>query len=162
MIESAHEWRWILYALLLVAAVSDIQSMRIPNLIPLAVVGALLAVLLITAAPPEAYMDAALSSLIGLGVGYGFFRLKLMGGGDGKLFAASAAWFSAGALLSVGFFVSLAGIIVALAALAFRSVRPAAASPIGGRLRAALKAPIPYGVAIAVGVVIASQIPSLG
>lgn len=163
MIESAYDWRWVLYALLAAAAASDIRSYRIPNVLPLAVVGALVVAMIFSAAPAEDYAAAAGSGLIGLGVGYAFFRLRLMGGGDGKLFAAAAAWFSAGALLSVGFFVSLAGIAVALAALFARTRRSVGAGAgDGGALKAALKTRVPYGVAIAIGVVIASLVPARG
>lgn len=158
MIDSAYDWRFLLYALLVAAAASDLRSMRIPNALPIAVVAALVGALLLAGAPPDAFRDAALSGLIGLFVGYALFRLRLMGGGDGKLFAASAAWFGSGALLAVGFFVSLAGIVVALLALVARS---SALAKQPASVRAALKTPVPYGVAIALGVVIAAEFSAL-
>lgn len=159
MIESAHDWRWLLYALLVAAAIGDIRSLRIPNIFPLAIVGALIAALLAASAPADAYFKAAISGAIGFSVGYAFFALGLMGGGDGKLFAAAATWFGAGALLSVGLWVSVAGIFVALAALVARSGSMKAGD--AGAARPALKTPIPYGVAIAAGVIIAAQSPAL-
>lgn len=159
MIEGAQDWRWLLFALLVAAAIGDVRSYRIPNALPLAIVGALFVALVVTSAPAEAYVKAATSGAIGLGIGYAFFMVGLMGGGDGKLFAAAASWFSAGALLSVGLWVSLAGVIVALAALAIRAVRPKSAG--GPAAVPTLKTPVPYGVAIAAGVIAAAQMPTL-
>ncbi len=162
MIDSVFDWRWMLFVLLGAAAVGDIRSYRIPNIIPVGVIIALVVALVASSAPAEDYAAASASGLIGLGVGYAFFRFGLMGGGDGKLFAAAAAWFNAGALLSVGFFVSLAGIAVALAALAARSLRPATPTTAGGgAMKSLLKTRIPYGVAIAAGVAIATSSPPL-
>ncbi len=159
MIESAYDWRWALYALLLAAAVGDIRSMRIPNFIPLSIVAALVTALAAASAPADAYAKAAVSGLVGLAIGYGFFALRLMGGGDGKLFAAAATWFTAGALLSVGLWVSISGIAVALAALMVRTLRRASQAEHSGP--SPMKTPIPYGVAIAAGVIIAAQTPPL-
>lgn len=158
MIESVETWRWLLYVLLGAAALSDIRSLRIPNYFPLGVVAALVVALVAASAAPEAYAQAAGSALIGLAVGYAVFALKLMGGGDGKLFAAAAAWFQPSALLAVGFWVSLSGIGLALAALAARALRAQAKSAPDVAATPALKTPIPYGVAIAVGALIAAEI----
>jgi prepilin peptidase CpaA len=163
VIESAYDWRWLLYALLAAAAATDIRSYRIPNALPLAVVAALLLAMFVSSAPAEDYAAAAGSGLIGLAVGYALFRFRLMGGGDGKLFAAAAAWFSVEALLGVGLFVSLAGIAVALAALLARTRRSVGAGAgAGGAMKAALKTRVPYGVAIAIGVVVASLVSAQG
>lgn len=163
MIESVCDWRWLLYALLAAAALSDIRTMRIPNALPLGVVGALIVALAANSAPAEDYAAAALSGLIGLGVGYLFFTLRIMGGGDGKLFAATACWFGASALLGLGLWISIAGLFVGLAALAARALRARASSAEGGgSVVSALKAPAPYGVAIALGSVFAAEAPLFG
>ncbi len=85
-----------------------------------------------------------------------------MGGGDGKLFAASAAWFNAGALLGVGLLVSMAGVVVALAALAARAIGKMSPTSKDCAIRPAFKTKVPDGVAIAIGVIVAAQPPSLG
>lgn len=157
MIEGAQDWRWLLYALLVIAAIGDIRSLRIPNILPIAIVATLVVALMATAAPPDDFVKAATSGLIGLAIGYGLFAARLMGGGDGKLFAAAAAWFSAEALLSVGLWISIAGIVVALAALVVRSLRRASRSD--AVETPTMKTPIPYGVAIAAGVIIAAHVP---
>lgn len=152
MIESVHDWRWLLFALLAVAAASDIRALKIPNELSLAIVAAAAVALAANGAPPADFASAAISGLIGLAVGYALFAAGLMGGGDGKLFAAGATWFAPPALLAAGLFTSLAGVVLALAVFAARTLRNArGANPIGASARAAMKGPIPYGVAIAAG-----------
>jgi Flp pilus assembly protein protease CpaA len=80
-----------------------------------------------------------------------------MGAGDGKLFAA-ATWFTAGALLAAGLWAALAGVAVALAMLTVRALRRMSSSErVGAAVKGALKTPVPYGVAIALGFVAAAQ-----
>lgn len=158
MIETVENWRWILFALLAAAALSDIRSLRIPNAIPVGIALSAALALFISKAPPADYATAASSGLIGLCVGYAFYALGLMGAGDGKLFAAAATWFTAGALLAASLWVSLAGVAVALAMLAVRTLRKLNSSErIGAVVKSALKTPVPYGVAIALGFVAAAQ-----
>ena len=153
MIEGTEGFRLLLYALLAGAVAGDIRSFRIPNIIPLLVLGALALALVLSGAPPESWRDAAISGLFGLGAGYLLYRLKMMGGGDGKLIAATAAWFGARSLLGLAFLISLAGIFVALVALVARTT---AGAP--GGVKAALKTRVPYGVAIALGAMAAAEL----
>lgn len=158
MIETIEDWRWLLYALLAAAAVSDIRSLKIPNALPIAIAASSALILFAGGAAPVDYGTAAFSGLIGLGVGYAFYAFGLMGAGDGKLFAAAATWFSAGTLLPVSLFVSLAGVALALALLAIRTMRGLrTADSVGAPLKSALRTPVPYGVAIAFGFVAAAQ-----
>lgn len=158
MIEIVENWRWLLYALLAAAAASDMRSLRIPNALPVAIALSAAIVLFIGKASPADYVTAASSGLIGLGVGYAFYALGLMGAGDGKLFAAAATWFTAGALLFAGLWVSLAGVAVALAMLAVRTLRNMSSSErVSAAVKGALKTPVPYGVAIALGFIAAAQ-----
>lgn len=163
MIESIENWRWLLYLMLVAAALSDLRSFTIPNVIPIGTALATALILFISKAPPSDYSTAAASGLIGLCVGYAFYSFGLMGAGDGKLFAAAATWFATEALLGVGFLVSLAGVCVALVMLAVRTLRNMSApDPAAGGVKAALKTPIPYGVAIAIGYIAAAQLPIAG
>jgi len=154
VIEEAYNWRWALYGILLFAAASDIQSYRIPNALPLSVIGTLFVALIVSGARPDAYGVAATSALIGLAVGYAFFFFRLMGGGDGKLFAASAAWFEPSSLIVVALMISLAGIAVSLTMLGLRLAAPRQES---GLQTPVLKTAVPYGVAIMAGVIAAAE-----
>ncbi|OFX00211.1 MAG: hypothetical protein A3E78_06445 [Alphaproteobacteria bacterium RIFCSPHIGHO2_12_FULL_63_12] len=158
MIETVENWRWLLYALLAAAAFSDLRSLKIPNALPVLIALSAAAVLFIGKAAPSDYAAAAASGLIGLGVGYALYAVGLMGAGDGKLFAAASTWFTASALLVAGLFVSLAGVVLALVMLGARLIRgTSAAERIGATVKSALKTPVPYGVAIALGFVATAQ-----
>ncbi|MEK7266525.1 MAG: prepilin peptidase [Pseudomonadota bacterium] len=158
MIETVENWRWLLYALLVAAAFSDIRSLKIPNALPVLIAASSALALFAGKAAAVDYQTAALSGLIGLGVGYAFYAFGLMGAGDGKLFAAAATWFTAGALLPVSLLVSLAGVALALGLLLVRTLRGWSAEGRSDQsLKSALKTPVPYGVAIALGFVAAAQ-----
>jgi prepilin peptidase CpaA len=131
----------LLAILLVVAAVVDVRTFTISNALNLTV--ALLA--------PLYWLSITLPlwpvTAIQLGVGAGVFSLLagavdagLMGGGDVKLAAALALWFSPASTLKFLVLMSIAGGVVTLIAIALHRMRK---SP--GRPR------IPYGVAIAFG-----------
>jgi len=158
VIESIENWRWLLFAMLAAAALSDVRSLKIPNAFPLIIAASSALILLVSGAPASDFGAAALSGLIGLGVGYIFYALGLMGAGDGKLFAAAATWFTTGALLPVSLLVSLAGVAIALILLAARFLRGLNTNvQKGGSLKTAMRTPVPYGVAIALGFIAAGQ-----
>ena len=131
----------ILAILLLVAAVVDVRTFTISNKLNLCV--ALLA--------PLYWLSVGLplwpNVPIQLGLGAGVFALfaaafyaGLMGGGDVKLAAALALWFSPAATLKFLVLMSLAGGVLTLAVLALHRLRKKSGQP-----------EIPYGVAIAFG-----------
>lgn len=150
-------WRVLLLILVAIAAASDLRSMRIPNLLPLAILAALVGRLVLHSAPLADYVDAAGAGLVALMIGYALFAFNLMGAGDGKLFAACAAWFGLGGLLALSFWISVSGVAVSLACLAALALRKPAAAGAGATrptLRQALRTRIPFGVAIAAGAAI--------
>lgn len=160
MLEDLHSWRWILFLFLLAAAVSDARSYKIPNILSAGLAIAAGVILLASKAQTDAIVQSFLSGVLALIAGYLFFRLKVMGAGDGKLFAAGAMWFAPAALLNAGLLISLSGVALAVILLAVRSARPSVAGAETGRANA-LKTPVPYGIAIASGFILATflQIP---
>ena len=137
-------WRYALYALLVYAAVRDIRAFIIPNFVSIAALAVLAVALIAGGASGETWKNAAISGAIALAIGYGLFATGLMGAGDGKLFAATAAWFAPFALLELGLIISIAGCILSIVALGVAAARP-------DRKRPLLRTKIPYGVAIAAG-----------
>ncbi|MBW0144832.1 A24 family peptidase [Sphingomicrobium clamense] len=129
------------HALLLIyAAVRDVQTYLIRNRLVL-VVAAL--------APLWWIVDAvALSDmlirLVVAGAVFGglalLYRFGMMGGGDVKLAAAIALWFTPGETLRFIVVMALAGGLVTIGAIILRKIRGKPGDP-----------KIPYGVAIAVG-----------
>jgi len=131
----------ILALLLIVAAVVDIRTFTISNRLVIAV--ALLAPLFWLAAGIPLWPDAAYRVAIAVAVFAGLaatFYLGMMGGGDVKLAAALALWFSP--LTTVKFLVlmSIAGGALTLIVIIAHKIRSREGRP-----------EIPYGVAIAFG-----------
>jgi prepilin peptidase CpaA len=130
-----------LAAILIFAAVIDVRTFTISNRLNLTV--ALLA--------PVYWMSVALSPWPGIAVQLaaaatvfvllaGAFYAGMMGGGDVKLAAALALWFSPLATLKFLVLTSLAGGVLTLVVLALHRARKREGRP-----------EIPYGVAIAFG-----------
>lgn len=162
-----------LVVLLVVAAVIDVRTLRIPNW--LTVSGALMGLALSAAVPwqtlgPAWAVDGFLWSLGGLAAGLAlmlpFWLLRVMGAGDVKLMAMAGAFvglaqivpvvlcvFVAGGVLAVGWALyrrvfrraasNAAEITIAMAVAALNGMRPALPAASAGKL--------PYGVSIAAG-----------
>jgi prepilin peptidase CpaA len=131
----------LLAILLVVAAVVDVRTFTISNALNLTV--ALLAPLYWLSITLPLWPDTAIQLGVGAGVFIllaGAFYAGLMGGGDVKLAAALALWFSPASTLKFLVLMSIAGGVVTLIAIALHRMRK---SP--GRPR------IPYGVAIGFG-----------
>ncbi|HJU77795.1 MAG TPA: prepilin peptidase [Sphingomicrobium sp.] len=128
-------------AILVVAAVIDVRTFTISNRLNLTV--ALMA--------PLYWLSIALPLWPGVGIqlaaGAGVFVLLaaafyagVMGGGDVKLAAALALWFSPGSTIKFLVLTSLAGGVLTLGVLAWHRARRREGKP-----------EVPYGVAIAFG-----------
>ena len=131
----------ILAVLLLVAAAIDIRTFTISNKLVLVV--ALLAPLFWICAGVPLWPDAALRVAVAAAVFVGLaatFYLGLMGGGDVKLAAALALWFSPMATVLFLMMMSIAGGALTLGIIIAHRVRSREGRP-----------EIPYGVAIAFG-----------
>lgn len=129
------------HALLLVyAGVRDVQTYLIRN--RLVVVLALLAPVWWLASD-IGLLDAGIRILVAAGV-FGLlalaFRIGMMGGGDVKLAAAVALWFSPGETLRFLVVMSIAGGLVTLFAMIAHKTAKKEGHP-----------KVPYGVAIAIG-----------
>jgi len=141
-------------ALAIFAGMRDATTFTIPNWISLAIFGAFYpAALLLGMSPAE----IGISTLIGVGAlvaGMGMFAAGWIGGGDAKLFAASALWIGWSALFPFLAVTALAGGGLAVMLMLARSMwlRPITTGMTGwvGRL-ATPGENVPYGVAIAVG-----------
>lgn len=145
-------------ALVITGALRDVTSFTIPNWIS----GAL-----ILGFFPAALALGAPISTIGLNAGVGaaaliigmiMFALRWIGGGDAKLFAAAALWLGWPASLEYLAITGLAGGVLTLALLGSRSMLLRAYFTSGPAWVSRLATPggdVPYGVAIAVGALLA-------
>jgi prepilin peptidase CpaA len=145
-------------ALLLTAAASDTLTFRIPNWISLA---------LIAAFPVAAYVTGMSWTAVGLSVGVGaaalvvgmiLWALRWIGGGDAKLFAATALWLGWPGFALFAVCAMIAGGVLALFLIALRSAALRPLMLLGPRWVARLTEPgegVPYGVAICLGALVA-------
>lgn len=148
-------------ALVIVGGVRDLVSYRIPNWVSLALLAAFVPTALLGLAAGAPLSALGLHLAVGaaaLVAGVVMWTLRWIGGGDAKLFAAAALWIgwpAAGMYLAV---TGLAGGALAVLLLQMRApiLRPYVMT--GPAWFARLAEPgesVPYGVAIAVGALIA-------
>ena len=144
-------------ALLAAAAGWDIASFTIPNFLQLALLAAFAGFVVAAGLSAPAIGGHLLAGLLGLGIGFALFALGYIGGGDAKLFAATALWFGFGHdLLDYALVASVLGGALTLFLLGLRRVPlPALLHGQGWILRLHdTHAGVPYGVALAAGAVI--------
>jgi prepilin peptidase CpaA len=131
----------ILALILVVAAVIDFRTFTISNGLNLTV--ALLATLFWWSAAVPLWPDVATQVAVAVGVFMllaGAFYAGMMGGGDVKLAAALALWFSPSSTIKFLVLMSIAGGLLTLLIVGWHRVKKREGRP-----------EIPYGVAIAFG-----------
>ena len=132
---------------LILAAGFDIVRFQIPDVFALVILVSGLAHCLITRSSLPSHAAAPIVTLM---AGLLVFRAGIMGGGDIKLLVATAAWTGLAGLMPLLIAISLAGGVVAMILFLARATTAnfgkSSTLPV---LQAG--APIPYGVAIALG-----------
>ncbi len=135
----------VMAVLCVTAAWLDISARRLPNwLSGLTATAGLLAGAWLAGLPAAG--SAAIHAAIALIAGMLLFRIKFIGGGDAKFYAAIACWFPLGEAPALLGFTSIAGFFMALFFI-FRGTRQGAMT----RSEKARQKNVPYGVAIAAG-----------
>jgi prepilin peptidase CpaA len=140
------------------AAVYDATTFTIPNRLSLALAAAFFPVALILGLPIQTIGACAAMGVIALIVGIGLFAMNWCGGGDAKLLAACALWLGLPAMMPFLFYMSLFGGALALGLVLARKMMLGAYVASGPAWLGKLLAPeeaLPYGVAIALGALIA-------
>ena len=144
-------------ALVIAAGLSDLLTMRIPNLIPGALIVAFFPAALAVGLPLDLAGLHGVVAIVALVVGMGLFALRILGGGDAKLMAAVCLWLGPSASLDFVLWTAVGGGLFSIALIVARkNLAPFAAGAPGwvGNLLEE-KGDIPYGVAIAVGAMMA-------
>lgn len=144
-------------ALVIAGGLHDLLTMKIPNWISLALV-----LLFFPAALLAGLSPATLAIHVGVGLaalfaGAGMFALRWIGGGDAKLIAASCLWLG---LSGSGMFLLWTGVVGGVFCLFLMLARQhlQMVTPFAPRWASRLLEPkgdIPYGVAIAIGALLA-------
>ena len=144
-------------ALVILGGVYDLMTMRIPNWISIALIVAFVPVALVVGLTwQETAMALGLAGLA-LIVGIALFAFRLLGGGDAKILAASTAWVGLSGLLPFLLITAVAGGALSLLLLLARKwvVLLPLSMPSWLERLTTPKGDVPYGVAIAIGAVLA-------
>jgi len=147
---------------LVMAAISDLHSLRIPNWLTAALAAAFPPVALLFRHNVDwlSHFGAGIAVFAGAAM---LFAFGFMGGGDAKLLAATALWTGLGQLLALLVVTALAGGLLALVMILLQ--HPVAQASFLATVRrlpsfAQKNTPIPYGIPIAVAGILMA--PSLG
>jgi prepilin peptidase CpaA len=143
----------IVPALVVVAAVSDLMTMTIPNRLVLILAAVFFAVAPLAGLSWTDVAMHALAALIVLAIGFALFAPGWIGGGDAKLAAALALWLGFEPLLEwFVLFALLGGALTAAMILARKSPLPARLAGVDwiARLHHP-KTGVPYGIALSFG-----------
>lgn len=138
------------------AASSDLLTMRISNRLVLLLVAAFFVMALVTGLPLQLIGLHIACALVVLVVAIGFYSMKWIGGGDGKLAAATTLWLGFGLTLPYFVYAALIGGALTLGILAARRL------PLSPRLSRIgwidrlhdRSTGIPYGIALAASALI--------
>lgn len=147
---------------LVMAGVSDFRTLRIPNWLTGALALAFPVAALAVGQPVD-WMSHLGAGLAVFAIAAGLFALRLMGGGDVKLLAATALWIGLGQILPYLTLVALVGGVFAVGCVMLR--HPLVQAAILATVRrlpvfADKHLPIPYGIPIAVaGVLMVPVLP---
>ena len=136
------------------AALEDMAKLRISNILPLLVMGLYVAWVGVTGWENDVWQNGTLFLAV-FALGSVLFALRWMGGGDVKLMAACALWFDWSGALAWFVYVTVGGGVLALLIVAGRRLVPQTVREGSSLSIFAAKGPIPYGVAIALGTIMA-------
>ena len=155
LVAEAPLWLALILTLLLVAAaVEDAARLRISNITCLLILAASFVAIALTRPEPALWQNIVVFGAL-LGMGTVLFASGRLGGGDVKLLAASGLWFDIRSGIVMLVTVLLAGGILALIVLALRMFNWSEAATTRVRMLRP-KGGIPYGVAIATGVLMST------
>jgi prepilin peptidase CpaA len=145
-------------ALVIVGALKDATSYTIPNWISAVLILAFFPAAFALGAAPAAIGVHAAIGAVALVTGIAMFALGWIGGGDAKLFAAAGLWLGWPAASTYLFVTCIAGGVLAVGLLNLRSTQMRSLVQMGPPWFVRLATPgenVPYGLAIAVGALVA-------
>jgi prepilin peptidase CpaA len=135
------------------ACLSDLREMRIPNICSIAVAGAFLFAFL---AAPESFgrwWSHGAALVLVFAVTYIMFLKGMFGGGDAKLGSALALWVGLKGLALYVFWMGVMGGVIAILSLLIKKKKPFAHPPAKSWMAQVQEGrnAVPYGIAISVG-----------
>ncbi|MFC5388025.1 prepilin peptidase [Brevundimonas bullata] len=147
----------VMPVLVIVAGLHDVTTMKIPNWISGLLILAFFPTALLLGLPLSVASMSVGLAVAALLIGAGMFALKWLGGGDAKLMAAVTLWLGLSGALSFLLFTAMVGgglclgLILARAHLQVYALN----GPVWITRLLEPKGDVPYGVAIAVGALLA-------
>ena len=151
----------VLPVLMIVAALSDVSTFRIPNWLTGLTAALFFPMAFFTGMPLAEFGTHLLAGVILFVAGFALFSFGLFGGGDAKLMAAAGLWFGTSQTMPFLVFTALAGGLLAaaiglwsLASLLMEIHQPKAAALIDRHVNK-MNVKLPYGFALAVGAILA-------
>lgn len=137
---------------MVIAASSDLLTMRISNKLVLLLTVGFFIVAIATNLPLQQVAMHVLCAFIVLAVAFGLFALRMIGGGDAKLAAATTLWLGFGMTLPYLAYAALFGGVLTILILVVRGIP---LSPVLARMGWVARlhnkrSGIPYGIALAV------------
>jgi prepilin peptidase CpaA len=143
----------IVFAVTVMGCISDVRSLRLPNIYALVIIGCFIPAWL---AHPQAFAPlwqhlAAMGAMFA--VTYVMFCAGIMGGGDAKFVTALALWTGLKGLLPFIFVMALVGGVLGVMALALQKKKLFANPKPGSWVEQAQSgvSAVPYGIAISAG-----------
>ena len=137
---------------MVIAASSDLFTMRISNKLVLLLTVGFFVVAMAINLPLQQFAMHVLCALIVLAAAFGLFALRLIGGGDAKLAAATTLWLGFGMTLPYLAYAALFGGVLTILILVVRGIP---LNPMLARMGWVARlhnkrSGIPYGIALAV------------
>ena len=152
---------YMLPTLMIVAAISDVSSYRIPNWLTGLIALLFFPMALFTQMPLAEFGWHLAAGVLLFFAGYALFAFGLFGGGDSKLMAAAGLWFGTSQTMPFLILTAVAGGILALAVagwsvfMGFWHYYGAAEGSTIDRQLKKVRPKLPYGVALATGAILA-------
>lgn len=136
------------------AALQDTRRLKISNLFPIGVIGCFVVWVALIGIHITLW-ENLVAFILTLAAGLVLFSRNWLGGGDVKLLAAVALWFNLANIGHMLCYIAVSGMFLTLAFIFVRRMLPAY---YGNWVALRRRGPIPYGIAIAAGAVIAIQL----
>ena len=147
----------LLPIMLMCAGIGDVLTYRIPNWLTGLIAVSFVPLAFFLGMPLDLVTNHLATGAGLLVVGFGLFALGAFGGGDAKLMAAAGLWMGWPVAMQFLVYTAFAGGLLAIAVAAFASTQLELEIRGKSRLRALLdsKPDVPYGLALAVGAILA-------
>jgi prepilin peptidase CpaA len=151
----------LLPALMIVAAMTDVTSFRIPNWLTATIAILFVPMAFATGMPIADFGWHLAGGLILFVIGYLMFAVGIFGGGDAKLMAAAGLWFGTDLTVPFLLMTAIAGGALAVAVSSWSAfmvmweIHGGDQRPVMDRQLKKIKPKLPYGFAFAVGAILA-------